>query len=209
MEQEAEKAAEDILQAWAAPCAAFVRGLISKARSGLSEHEFRAELAAGFARLPEMELTDDDALLNALWEQGARAYRRGWEGALVSVEGDDVKASSRRCHKAPDEYCREHGWKEGGDEVVKTLRGNRKVLFGNKLKEHFRGKDKDRRERLPDLDWAKEAVRRGKCGVQLVNKEKRLCFKWDFEENGKNYTMKVVCVLDNKKRWQVLTYHRF
>lgn len=79
MEQNAEKAAEDILQAWAAPCVAFVRGLISKAQSGLSDDEFRAELAAVLARLPDMDLTDDDLLQEALWDAGAEAYRKGWE----------------------------------------------------------------------------------------------------------------------------------
>ncbi len=67
MEQDAEKAAEEILQAWAEPCADFVRELIGKARSGLSDHEFRAELAAVLARLPEMDLTNDDLLQEALW----------------------------------------------------------------------------------------------------------------------------------------------
>lgn len=79
MEQNAEKAAEDILQAWAAPCVAFVRELISKAQSGLSDDEFRAELAAVLARLPDMDLTDDDVLQEALWNTGAEAYRKGWE----------------------------------------------------------------------------------------------------------------------------------
>lgn len=79
MEQAAEKAAEDILQAWAAPCVAFVRELIGKAQSGLSDDEFRAELAAVLARLPDMDLTDDDLLQEALWEAGAEAYRKGWE----------------------------------------------------------------------------------------------------------------------------------
>ena len=79
MEQDAEKAAEDILQAWAAPCVAFVRELIGKAQSGLSDHEFRAELAAVLARLPEMDLTNDDLLQEALWDASAEAYRKGWE----------------------------------------------------------------------------------------------------------------------------------
>lgn len=79
MEQDAEKAAEDILQAWAAPCVAFVRELIGKARSGLSDDEFRAELAAVLDRLPDMDLTDDDLLQEALWDAGAEAYRKGWE----------------------------------------------------------------------------------------------------------------------------------
>ena len=73
MEQDAEKAAEEILQAWAEPCADFVRELIGKARSGLSDHEFRAELAAVLARLPEMDLQE------ALWDASAEAYRKGWE----------------------------------------------------------------------------------------------------------------------------------
>lgn len=79
MEQDAEKAAEDILQAWAAPCVAFVRELIGKAQSGLSDDEFRAELAAVLARLPDMDLTDDDLLQEALWDASAEAYRKGWE----------------------------------------------------------------------------------------------------------------------------------
>lgn len=79
MEQNAEKAAEDILQAWAAPCVAFVRELIGKAQSGLSDDEFRAELAAVLTRLPDMDLTDDDLLQEALWDAGAEAYRKGWE----------------------------------------------------------------------------------------------------------------------------------
>lgn len=79
MEQNAEKAAEDILQAWAAPCVAFVRELIGKAQSGLSDDEFRGELAAVLARLPDMDLTDDDLLQEALWDAGAEAYRKGWE----------------------------------------------------------------------------------------------------------------------------------
>lgn len=79
MEQDAEKAAEDILQAWAAPCVAFVRELIGKAQSGLSDDEFRAELAAVLARLPDMDLTDDDLLQEALWDAGMEAYRKGWE----------------------------------------------------------------------------------------------------------------------------------
>ena len=79
MEQDAEKAAEEILQAWAEPCADFVRELIGKARSGLSDHEFRAELAAVLARLPEMDLTNDDLLQEALWDASAEAYRKGWE----------------------------------------------------------------------------------------------------------------------------------
>ena len=76
MEQDAEKAAEEILQAWAEPCADFVRELIGKARSGLSD---RAELAAVLARLPEMDLTNDDLLQEALWDASAEAYRKGWE----------------------------------------------------------------------------------------------------------------------------------
>ena len=79
MEQDAEKAAEDILQAWAAPCVAFVRELIGKAQSGLSDDEFRAELGAVLDRLPDMDLTDDDLLQEALWNAGAEAYRKGWE----------------------------------------------------------------------------------------------------------------------------------
>ena len=79
MEQDAEKAAEDILQAWAAPCVAFVRELIGKAQSGLSDDEFRAELAAVLDRLPDMDLTDDDLLQETLWDAGAEAYRKGWE----------------------------------------------------------------------------------------------------------------------------------
>ena len=86
MEQNAEKAAEDILQAWAAPCVAFVRELIGKAQSGLSlnffdlsDDEFRAELGAVLDRLPDMDLTDDDLLQEALWNAGAEAYRKGWE----------------------------------------------------------------------------------------------------------------------------------
>ena len=79
LEQDAEKAAEEILQAWAEPCADFVRELIGKARSGLSDHEFRAELAAVLARLPEMDLTNDDLLQEALWDASAEAYRKGWE----------------------------------------------------------------------------------------------------------------------------------
>ena len=53
--------------------------LIGKARSGLSDHEFRAELAAVLARLPEMDLTNDDLLQEALWDASAEAYRKGWE----------------------------------------------------------------------------------------------------------------------------------
>ena len=49
------------------------------ARSGLSDHEFRAELAAVLARLPEMALTNDDLLQAALWDASAEAYRKGWE----------------------------------------------------------------------------------------------------------------------------------
>ena len=79
LEQDAEKAAEDILQAWAAPCVAFVRELIGKAQSGLSDDEFRAELAAVLDRLPDMDLTDDDLLQETLWDAGAEAYRKGWE----------------------------------------------------------------------------------------------------------------------------------
>lgn len=79
MEQDAEKAAEDILQAWAAPCVAFVRELIGKAQSGLSDDEFRAELVAALDRLPDMDLTDDDLLQEALWDAGMEAYRKGWE----------------------------------------------------------------------------------------------------------------------------------
>lgn len=79
MEQDAEKATEDILQAWAAPCVAFVRELIGKAQSGLSDDEFRAKLAAVLARLPDMDLTDDDLLQEALWDASAEAYRKGWE----------------------------------------------------------------------------------------------------------------------------------
>lgn len=79
MEQDAEKAAEGILQAWAAPCVDFVRELIGKASSGLSDDEFRAELAAVLDRLPDMDLTDDDLLQEALWDAGMEAYRKGWE----------------------------------------------------------------------------------------------------------------------------------
>lgn len=79
MEQDAEKAAEDILQKWAAPCVAFVRGLIDKALSGLSDDEFRSELSGVLARLPDMDLTDDDLLQEALWDASAEAYRKGWE----------------------------------------------------------------------------------------------------------------------------------
>lgn len=79
MEQDAEKAAEDILQEWAAPCVAFVRELIGKAQSGLPDDEFRAELAAVLDRLPDMDLTDDDLLQETLWDAGAEAYRKGWE----------------------------------------------------------------------------------------------------------------------------------
>ena len=42
-------------------------------------HEFRAELAAVLARLPEMDLTNDDLLQEALWDASAEAYRKGWE----------------------------------------------------------------------------------------------------------------------------------
>ena len=85
MEQDAEKAAEEILQAWAEPCADFVRELIGKARSGLSDHEFRAELAAVLARLPEMDLTNDDLLQEALWDASADAYRKGESGSPESL----------------------------------------------------------------------------------------------------------------------------
>lgn len=57
----------------------FVRGLVDKARSGLSDDEFREELAAVLDRLPDMDLTDDDLLQEALWDAGAEAYRKGWE----------------------------------------------------------------------------------------------------------------------------------
>lgn len=79
MEQDAEKAAEDILQAWGAPCVAFVRELIGKAQSGLSDAEFRQELKDVLVRLPDMDLTNDDLLIEALWNAGAEAYRKGWE----------------------------------------------------------------------------------------------------------------------------------
>lgn len=42
-------------------------------------HEFRAELAAVLAHLPEMDLTNDDLLQEALWDASAEAYRKGWE----------------------------------------------------------------------------------------------------------------------------------
>ena len=42
-------------------------------------HEFRAELAAVLARLPEMDLSNDDLLQEALWDASAEAYRKGWE----------------------------------------------------------------------------------------------------------------------------------
>lgn len=58
---------------------AFVRELIGKASSGLSDDEFRAELDAVLARLPDMDLTDDDLLQEALWDAGMEAYRKGWE----------------------------------------------------------------------------------------------------------------------------------
>lgn len=79
MEQDAEKAAEDILREWAAPCVAFVRELIGKSSSGLSDDEFRAELTTVLARLPDMDLTDDELLQEALWDAGMEAYRKGWE----------------------------------------------------------------------------------------------------------------------------------
>ena len=42
-------------------------------------HEFRAELAAVLARLPEMDIPNDDLLQEALWDASAEAYRKGWE----------------------------------------------------------------------------------------------------------------------------------
>jgi len=93
-------------------------------------------------------------------------------------------------------------------QTVNTLKGKRSVQFGKKLNDHFQAKDKDRINRLPDLKYAIEAVRRGRCTSFYENGEKRLQFLHDFSENDKNYTMKVIAV-HTKKRWQVLTYNRF
>lgn len=206
LEQEAEKAVGEVLQAWAAPCVELVAGLIAKARSGLSDADFRAEVKAVLSGLAEMALTDDDALVEALWDAGAQAYRAGWE-----ANGDDVAGSKRKCHKPAGTPCREHGWSAMRlfeSEEVKVLKGGRKILFDYKLRKHFKDNDKNRKERLRDLEWAKEAVRRGKSVIKKHEKDPRLYFFHGFEDGGKLYTMKVVCVLVQKKRWQVLTYHR-
>lgn len=216
LEQEAEKAVGEVLQAWAAPCVELVAGLIAKARSGLSDADFRAEVKAVLSGLAEMALTDDDALVEALWDAGAQAYRAGWE-----ANGDDVAGSKRKCHKPAGTPCREHGWSAMRlfeSEEVTVLKGGRKILFDYKLRKHFKDNDKNRKERLRDLEWAKEAVRSGKhreCYVMSMSREKnrlvrekRLIYELAFEENDKPYTMKVVCILVQKKRWQVLTYHR-
>lgn len=91
---------------------------------------------------------------------------------------------------------------------VRTRVGKMKVYFGAVLKKHFSGTDKDRSDRLRDLRQAQEAVKHGVLHHQIVNGEKRRAFILPFKSDGKEYTMKVVCVL-KEEQWQVLTYHRY
>lgn len=88
----------------AAPCVDVVMGLVAKARAGLSDADFRAEVEVVLSGLAEMALTDDEVLVEALWDAGVQAYRAGWV-----ANGDDVAGSKRNCHKPPGEPCREHG----------------------------------------------------------------------------------------------------
>lgn len=56
-----------------------MEGLVSKAQSGVSDEVFRTDLAEVLRVLPEMDLTDDEALIEALWSSALEAYRAGWE----------------------------------------------------------------------------------------------------------------------------------
>ncbi len=174
-----------------------------------------------------MELTDDDALLNVLWEQGAHAYRRGWEGASNPVEGDDVKASSRRCHKAPGEYCREHknrgltesvhvlSEKEGKQalrklKLVRDWQG-RMVFFSKLARKHILYDNiKDRSLRVKDILFALDAVKTGRPVRDMehegIGGQRRWNYLKTYVINKKQYVMQVICLERKNGDREILTF---
>ncbi len=218
LEQEAEKAVGEVLQAWAAPCVDVVMGLVAKARAGFSDADFRAEVEVVLSGLAEMALTDDEVLVEALWDAGAQAYRAGWV-----ANGDDVAGSKRNCHKPPGEPCREHpkgngvrmlsdkeAWRALGRRKNVKDKQKRKVVFGNRLQEHiYKDAKKERMIRAKDLLFAHDTVMNGQPGIDPRN-GRRIYLK-DFLgiNTGDPFTMKVVCVpSENGKYQEVLTFFR-
>lgn len=223
LEQEAEKAVGEVLQAWAAPCVDVVMGLITKARTGLSDADFRAEVEVVLSGLAEMALTDDEVLVEALWDAGAQAYRAGWV-----ANGDDVAGSKRNCHKPPGEPCREHpkgngvrmlSYGEGKQRMrkLKTIydwRG-REVNFSKLARNHVvYGKQANARSlRVQDILFAHDTVRTGRPYRDFEHESTRDGLRrWNYFKKYKNdrksFMMKVTCLERKSGVRDVLTFHR-
>lgn len=220
LEQEAEKAVGEVLQAWAAPCVDVVMGVVAKARAGLSDADFRAEVEVVLSGLAEMALTDDEVLVEALWDAGAQAYRAGWV-----ANGDDVAGSKRNCHKPPGEPCREHpkgngvrmlSYGEGKQEIKQRRmivdKQKRTVVFDSVLRAHLieHIQKKDRSVRVQDILFAHDTVKHGDRSKDNAhtgdNGEPRWLYEMNYELKGKEYRMQVVCEERESGKLEALTY---
>lgn len=222
LEQEAEKAVGEVLQAWAAPCVDVVMGLITKARTGLSDADFRAEVEVVLSGLAEMALTDDEVLVEALWDAEAQAYRAGWV-----ANGDDVAGSKRNCHKSPGEPCREHpdgvvrvlSHGEGKQRMrkLKTIydwRG-REVNFSKLARNHVvYGKQANARSlRVQDILFAHDTVRTGRPYRDFEHESTRDGLRrWNYFKKYKgrsdSFVMQVTCLERKNGVRDVITFYR-